>query len=292
MFKSFKNNINELLEKTGAITQDGASYFKGLLGQINLFSSPDALIFENQLSDETHYLLVPDRDTESGYSLFTKRVLPEGYSSDNDLPKRRIFQLPHEAAIESLEQLIQQELQSKKLSTLDSSSPIAERLDVIAQEIDDKSNQITNGLLIIGGVVAIANPLLGVGIAVKALIPSLGSKATSSGLDHISGILKNKSKASAQKEADKAAKKEVESLKSSTPEIKINPALELLHQSLHTNDPEHDPLIESLDLWSDLSESRHLLIASEAINTIYADRLKNNSSPYLHPNDIAWLESL
>ena len=95
MFKSVKHNLNELLQKTGAISDSGTAYFKGLIGNINLFSSSEALLIGDHLSDETHYLLVPDRDTPQNYSLFIKRVIPEGYSSENDLPKRRIFQLPN-----------------------------------------------------------------------------------------------------------------------------------------------------------------------------------------------------
>ena len=289
MFKSIQNNLNELLEKAGAITENGTSYFKGMLGQINLFTSSEALMIADQIVDETHYLLVPDRDTEIGYSLFTKRVLPEGFSADNDLPKHRIFQLPHQQSIESLELLLHKELQYKNLTRRDTTSSIAERLDAIAKEIDDKSNHITNGLLIIGGVVAIANPLLGVGIAVKALLPSLTSKVTTSGLDHLSKILKNKKKESAEKDANKEAKKDIEKL---APEIIINPALELQHLALHTVEPDHDPLTESLHLWDNLHETKQLFLATEAITTIYADRIKSNTSSYLHPNDIAWLKSL
>lgn len=289
MFKSTQNNLNEFLEKAGAITENSSSYFKGMIGQINLFSSSEALMIADQIVDETHYLLVPDRDTELGYSLFTKRVLPEGFSAENDLPKHRVFQLPNLQSIEILELLLHQELQNENLNKLDTSSPIAERLDTIAKEIDEKSNHITNGLLIIGGVVAITNPLLGVGIAVKALLPSLTSKVTTSGLDHLSKILKNKKKESAEKDASKEAKKDIKKL---APEIKINPTLELLHQALHTIEPDHDPLTENIQIWDNLQETKHIFIASEAISTIYAKRIKNNTSSYLHPNDIAWLKSL
>lgn len=289
MLNSLKTNLNDFLNKTGAITEDGASYFKGLLGDLNLFTSSEALVSDNQLYDETHYLLIPDRDTEAGFSLYTKRVLPEGYSGDNDLTNKRVFQLPNRESLEKLESLLKREISESKLSELDTQSTIADRLDIIAEEIDQKTNTITNGLLIIGGIVAIANPLLGVGIAAKALLPSLSSKLTSSGLDHFSGFLKKKKLESAEKNSQKLAEKEVKKL---APEITINPALSLLHSSLHTNDPDHDPLTESLELWDNLGQAKQILIATEAISIVYAERVKKKSSTYLHSNDIAWIESL
>ena len=289
MLNSIKNNLSEVLNKAGAVTEDGATYFKGLLGDLNLFSSSEALIADNQLYDETHYLLVPDRDTEAGFSLYTKRVLPEGYGSDNELSKKRVFQLPNDKSLEKLELLLQQQISERNLAGLDTQSSIADRLDVIAEEIDKQSNKITNGLLIIGGIVAVANPILGVGIAVKALLPSLTSKLTTGGLDHFSGFLKKNKQASAEKDANKLAKKEIKKL---APEVSINPALTLLYTSLHTSDPDHDPLTESVDLWNDLDQTKSILIASEAISVIYAQRTKKNQSPYLHKNDIAWIKSL
>ncbi|MGJ8655692.1 MAG: hypothetical protein ACSHX6_04505 [Akkermansiaceae bacterium] len=289
MLNSLKTNLTDFLNKVGAITEDGTSYFKGLLGDLNLFTSSEALITENQLYDETHYLLVPDRETEAGFSLYTKRVLPEGHSTQNNLTKKRIFQLPNNESLEKLEHLLKQQISQNKLKELDTHSTTAHRLDIIAEEIDQKTNTITNGLLVIGGIVAVANPLLGVGIAAKALLPSLSSKLTSSGLDHFSSFLKNRKQKSAEKEANKTAEQEVQQL---APEITINPALQLLQKSLHTSDPNHDPLTESLDLWDDLQQVKQILIAAEAITTIYAIRVKNNNPSYLHPNDIAWIKSL
>jgi len=292
MLHLIKSNLNELLEKTGAISENGLSYFKGLIGQVNLFASSEALVIENQLSDQTHYCLIPDRETELGYSLYIKRVLPEGVSTDNDLPKLRVFQLPHQQSLKSLEKLLHHEISSKQRAKIDTTSSIAERIDIIADEIDAKSNHITNGILLIGGVVAIANPLLGVGIAAKALLPSLSSKVTNSSLGHLSDVLKRKKQSSARKEASKQADQAIKKINQIPCEIKINPLLELLDQSLYTDDPNHDPLTESLHLWDDLSESRHTIIAAEAVSTIYANRLENNASKFLHPNDITWLKSL
>jgi hypothetical protein len=48
----------------------------------------------------------------------------------------------------------------------------------IADEIDYKSNLVSGGLLIIGGAIAITNPLLRMGGAANSLLPSLGAKLT------------------------------------------------------------------------------------------------------------------
>jgi len=280
MIKSTQENISDLLEKAGSITKGGTTFFRGLIGNLNLFSSSEALIIKNQLFDETHYLLVPDPETEENYSLFTKRVIPEGFSCENDLPKSKIFHLSNHSEVEKIEELLIQNISNEEIKKLDASSPLADRLENLANEIDKKSNHITNGLIVIGGAVAIANPLLGVGIAAKALLPSLTSSLTTNSLDHIAGLLKKKKQTAAQNAAKQKAEK---AYKKINPIIQVNLTLKLLSLSISSTDPQHDPLTESIELLNQ-EEAKNTLIAAEAITVIYA----KESKKIKHPTFISW----
>ncbi|MFT4511616.1 MAG: hypothetical protein ACI89X_000607 [Planctomycetota bacterium] len=59
-------------------------------------------------------------------------------------------------------------------AAVDDETPLADRLQMIANELDRHKRAITGGILLIGGAVAVANPLLGVGIAAKAITDTYG----------------------------------------------------------------------------------------------------------------------
>ena len=126
------------------------------------------------MADEHHYLWVPLPAAVKGYALSQHRGLPTGASLASDLPLRGIFHLPGAGAERRLEELI---LDGRLPVAVD--SDLTQRLHRIADEIDRQSGKATGGLRLIGGAVAIVNPLLGIGIAAKAIFPSQGgAKAT------------------------------------------------------------------------------------------------------------------
>jgi len=244
IFDPVLRTANDLSETARRITDDGIRLFRSSLGKLPLLSSVRAIeSSEIEGRDETHYFLVPFRLSESGYTLFTQRVLPEGTAPENILPKARVFHLPQESSIESLETLITDQLKENNLKNLGSSALIADRLDMVAEEIDSQSNLITGGLVVIGGVVAVVNPLMGVGIAAKAILPTLGSKLSKHGINHLSDWLRDKKQQSNEKTATADAIKEIKRLPA---EIEISSALALLEETVSTKDPSPKKLLSSL----------------------------------------------
>lgn len=259
---------------------EGITFFRSHLGAIPLLSSTTAEVGGDR--DETHYCLIPDPSEPNGYSLYRTRVLPDGVGPENDLPKARIFQIPAEGTGSHLTELLSKEIKEEHLKTADFDSPLANRLDAVANEIDRQSNLVSGGLLLIGGAIAIANPLLGVGIAAKSLLPGLGSKLSTHGIKHASDWLKSKNSKSLESDAEKMAQSKVRKLK---PEIRINPVTQLLEKSIHSKENDFDPSLESASLFKDISTVSDIRIGALAILAVYEktdeSKLSNNSKNWI-----------
>ena len=263
---------------------DGVEFFRGHLGKIQLLSASNVVVGAgDEDRDEQHYFLVPNRGEECGYCLYSMRVLPDGIGPENDLPKARVFQIPSEGAEGRLVELLLGELEAEALKKVDLASPLADRLEVVAEEIDRQSNLLSGGLILVGGVVAIANPLLGVGIAAKALIPGLGSKLSVHGMKHVSDWFRGRRESSVKEDAKKDARKAVSKVK---PELRVNAVLGLLERALSSEDC--DPGTESLHLLDDLSQVGDYRLGVEAVTTIY----QKEDLEQLRPEIRDWLKSL
>jgi len=288
--KKFWNPVVETaedLQKAAVrLIDGGVKFFQGHLGRIPLFSSSEVLIGQgNPDRDETHYFMVPNRSEESGYCLYTVRVLPEGVGPENDLPKAKIFQLPGDGTEDRLTELLLGELRDDAIERSDVDSPLADRLDLIATEIDKQCNLVSGGLLLVGGVVAVANPLLGAGIAAQALLPGIGSKLSVHGIRHASDWFRNRREKSVVDDAEKNASVEVKKLK---PEMRVNPILKVMETALSSSADSYDPWIESQSLYDDLNEIRDVRLGAQALVTVYS---RNNGSE-LDPGLRSWIDSL
>ncbi len=287
------HSTKELRSLVKRISDDGLEHFRGQLGNIPFFTSIKIIAsVDLKNRDETHYFLVPYRLNESSYALFTQRVLPDGVGPANSLPKARIFHLPDKAASAAIEKLATNQIKELKLKTASTSAPLADRLDLLAQEIDRHSDRITGGLVLIGGVIAIANPILGIGIAAKALLPTVTSKLSKHGINHVSDWLRDKKVKSLEKSATNEAEKEISKL---APEILNDPVLRLLEESLETSDTNHDPNIAFAAMMNTPSEATATIFTASAISHVYADCMADpatHSKAQLHPADLRWLKSL
>lgn len=283
----------DLTAASKRIIEDGVKFFRGSLGKIPLFSSVIARNSDEVIErDETHYYLVPYRLSECGYALYTERVLPHGTGPENDLVKARVFHLPAKGTLSVMEALLSAQLKDKHRQQINDDTPLANRLDLIAEEIDKQSNIVTGGLILIGGAVALANPLLGVGIAAKALLPTLGSKLSKHGINHVTDWLRDKKMKSSDIEAAAQAAKEIKRLK---PEISMNETLALLEESLATPDESHDPSIPFSDQLKTPEHALKAIQTSVAILCVYQDcldREQTYTEACLHHADVSWLKSL
>jgi hypothetical protein len=284
----------DVAELSSRLVEDGLGFLKASIGSIPIFAGTKVYIAEEGMgADETHYFLIPFRASPRGYAIGTQRVLPEGAGPENDLPKRRVFHLPKHTAIEILERFLAEDLALEHAGLANSNSDLADRLDAVANEIDKKSNYVTGGLLLIGGAVAIANPLIGVGIAAKALLPGVGAVLSREGLKKVGSFLRRKRAGDVGKEAEKRAEREVERLK---PEVHENELLSRLEEALSTSDPSFDPAMQDWPSPENSAAMRVQSITAEALLNCYREVLdageKAAHEAKLHAADRAWLRSL
>ncbi len=262
------------------------------LNQMRVCFSMSALESEDSERDETLYFLVPLARDEVDYVLYVKRVIPSGYSANNSLPKARIFHLPDASAQERMERLLIEQARASQLAQLDPNVDFADRLEALAQAIDEETLRVSGGLLLVGGAVALVNPVVGVSIAAQSLFPSLGSKASKAGASFISDKLRTWSRQRTHAQAEKAATKEVRQLK---PELFTNPVLGTLDRMLTNPDPDYDPFLEEASLDEEFPNRHSFAATLEAVGEVYAEVLKKQRPPSgssLRPVDLDWIRHL
>lgn|GEM_PF-6535788 len=209
--------------------REGVAFLRSSLGGLPFFAATSVDTSKaNPERDETHYFLIPDPGSDEGFSLAERRRLPEGVGSVNSLPKVRVFHVHDPAAVGVLEAQLLGRLVERP-EEAGAEGGFADRLEAIGEEIDRKTNWVTGGLVLIGGVVAIANPVLGLGIAAKGLLPELGAKLTKFGLgtaaDSIRSVGRSWRKGSARREAEA----EIKRMK---PELVVDPVLKFLDETV------------------------------------------------------------
>ena len=286
-------SAQDVLAVSRRLLDDGVGYLRTSVGSVPLFAGTKAYIADEGFgADETHYFLIPFRVVEESYAIATRRILPDGVGPANGLPKRRVFHLPAGVSESALKALLEKQIATREYSRANETSSIADRMDEIAAEIDSKSNFVTGGLLLIGGAVAVANPIVGAGIAAKALIPGVGGTLSKLGAKALADALRDRRATQAEKSAQQTAAKEVERLK---PVLHSNQLLSILERAVSTDDPDHDPA-ESNVVAETAADVRVVSITAEAILGVYSDLLESRPAKLHHANvhdlDRRWLVGL
>ncbi len=254
------------------VSASGIQFLQSNIEKIPLFSATHADVNAKIHRDETHYFLVPDRNAENDFALYTIRSLPPEVGPVNSLEKARIFHLHDPAGVTILESLIISNYKAETAADApESASDFADRLDELAQKIDSASTAATGGFIIVGSLVAIANPLLGAGIAAKALFPSIGNFAATTGIKYIGDKFRQSAISSNEKKAEKAAQKEARRLK---PEIFINPVIRDLQSLVFSEAPTPDQAVLSFDQWlAEFESLEGLRLTEQAILAVYEEQL-------------------
>ncbi|EWH09561.1 hypothetical protein DS2_12038 [Catenovulum agarivorans DS-2] len=242
--------------------------------------------------DEKHYFVVPYKLSEHGIALHTMRCLPDGVPEINDLPKRRVFHFVDEHSEHQLKHLLLAQVED---TVKNQHQGQVSSLEKLANDIDKLDNKLTYGLLLVGGLSALVNPLLGASIAAKALLPSASGLLNKNGLRPIGEKL---TQAQLKSQIDQA-KTNVQRDFAAGNTLKIyNPILQELNLALNTNEAEHDPLFD-FDLSAlaiseeDGGSWRKLTIT--ALAHLYADIIndpKKHQAAQLGPEDLRWLKVL
>ena len=262
--------IAEKASDTGAlarsITDSGLQSVSEMFGNIRIFSAVAATSTDQAEHDETHYILVPLLGTPRRYAVYTKRILPPDTGAVNSLPKARIFHVPDGAGRALLERELVEKMVIERLDPESGSSDFADALEKVADQIDSETEKISGGFLLIGGAVALLNPLLGLGIAVNGLLPAIGAKASKAGAEFVGNKLRDWNRSSSESKLRKSAHEEVRKLK---PTIYPNPILRSLDAIASNPQTDFDPTFDRRN-WIDQFESHHYYTATaEAIREVY-----------------------
>lgn len=272
----------------------GVGYVTELVGNLRLFGST-ATSSTDQKSDERHYFLVPDTRSEDGYSLVVTRCLPEGVPPINDLPKRRVLHLPHVEADAMLRSLLIRQAQAVELSKPTQAKSMGDRARELADYIDALDDRVFGGVLLIGGLVAIFNPVAGAAIAAKSLIPSLGMLASKYGLRVAEESL---NQADMKRKVKQAEKDVLSQFRDSHAEQQVNAILTITERALRTTEDEFDPMFELHTLLQSkiADEQRRMFrLASSAVLDVFDTAMRSTreaNKAGLGPEDLRYLELL
>lgn len=283
------------LDRADQALRNGLTFVRSTWNALPFFASVEAVAqVHGEARDETHYFLVPFRPDPAGFALYTTRRLPPGYSAVNDLPRLRVFHLPGPGAERAFEELILRQLAGEVARARPADEePLGVRLERLADEIDRHGRYVTGGFLVVGGVAAIFNPLLGVGIMAKALFPSLGAMISREGLKHVGQKLRFWEQRREEAATAQAARQEFE--RGGEVRSVVNPLLQTLDRALRTTEARFDPMLDydlesfALEGWDSWEA---LVLTARAVTAVYRETLADATAhgpACLGPEDVRWL---
>ncbi len=248
--------------------------------------------YKNEEYDEKHYFVIPYEMSDYKFALHTMRSLPCAVPEINALPKRRVIHFANEHAEIALKRYM---LESAKEIVHNNHKETPNTLESLANDIDKLDRKLTYGMLFVGGVTAIFNPLFGVGIAAKALLPGAAGIFTKYGLRPTGEKL---SRIQLEKSIRQAEKKVVKQFEDSDTLRVVNPILQELDFALRTNESEHDPLTDPSLIngsipeivhgrWRELTE----IAICHVYKDVYADSSRHEQAK-LGPEDLRWLQTM
>jgi hypothetical protein len=154
---------------------------------------------------------------------------------------------------------------------------------------------VFNGVLLIGGLVALVNPLAGAAVAMKALIPSVGLLLSKYGFKYVGDSASARELANRIRAAEQEVRRQFRD--SGTDSI-VNPLLLQLDGALETSEYEYEPILDfDADNISFGKRDRDRLfkLTCQAITNTYDDVVGNRPSwdrAQLGPEDIRFLNML
>lgn len=216
------DGVGDVVGGVGDVVGAGIGFVGSTIGGIKLFGSTEnASVYQHEKFDEKHYFLIPDLSSEYEYSLYIMRVLPDGVPPLNDLPKQRVLHLPDQSAMPTVHAILKADAR-ETAQQAGRENAISSKIDDVIDAIDMIDEKAFQGVLLVGGLVALVNPLAGAAVAAKAIVPSLGGWVSKYGLKLASDTVSNIDLSNRVKAAEKDVLKQFKG--SSTIEV-INPVL-------------------------------------------------------------------
>ncbi|MFK7820646.1 MAG: hypothetical protein AB8G99_18140 [Planctomycetaceae bacterium] len=271
----------------------GFGYAKEKIGGTWLFGSTEESNSFVEQFDEKHYFLVPYHLSECQYTLYSLRCLPKRVPPINDLPKRRLFHLPNENAKATVEHLLAMQARQQVETTQIKADAFGTKLVDLANEIDRIDSKMFNGVLLIGGLVVLANPVTAAVLTAQAMIPSVGLLLSRYGLKYVGESSNNRA---VQKEIAKAESNVLKEFRAASTKSLQNPMLAQLDRALSTDVFEYDPMLDTkFDELTETEANRYRDLTRKVIVNTYGDLIDDKRSwakADLGPEDIRWLKML
>lgn len=287
-----KHALVRVTEKLSSEFDTGVRVIREVVEGLPVLISSERSAQYAEQYDEKHYFVIPFTLTEPGFILHTMRCLPDGIPEINDLPKRRVFHLPGE----HFEALLREHLvESARALAGEHHGNRLSSLESLANDIDALDSKLTYGMLLVGGIAAIFNPLLGAGIAAKAMLPGIAGILNKYGLRPVGEKL---TKSQVAAELKKAEDQVLAQFSDSNTCKVVNPILQELELALRTTEQEHDPLIDpnlSNASIPSLDGERWRELTVRAMHHVYADVYRNKKlqkQACIGPEDVRWFDVL
>lgn len=283
-----KDATSSVYDRTVSTFDEATSLITSSIGSLPL----KALFLEKgdcSSYDEKHYFLVPYPESADGFTIFSLRWLPDGVPPLNDLPKRRVFHFPSEASEAQLREMIIENAKRHALEASgDSKSSFGDGLIGLANDIDRIEDTVTKGALLIGGLVALVNPVVGAGIAVKALLPGIGTTLGKYGLRNVGDKL---NQMSVNRQIKNAETEILEQFRDSSTIKYVNPILTMTAMTLQ--DHEFDALdwieIENQFVSDNVEKNRFFESATKAVCAVYIDEYSRSRKRSIIGTNKSWL---
>ncbi|WP_247749572.1 hypothetical protein [Pseudoalteromonas viridis] len=285
--------LSDMPEKVSADLLSGFQFVREKVNGLPVFMSVERTVTSSAIKyDEKHYFVVPFALSEYGFALHTLRNLPKGVPEVNKLPKRRVFHFPTVHAEAMLREYM---VNCAAQLAIERTSEDPNSLHSLADQIDALDRKLTYGMLLIGGIAALTNPLLGAGIAAKALLPGVAGIVSKFTLRPAAQTLAERKEGEAIRQAEENILREFSD--ASTVKV-INPILQQLDLALRTSENEHDPLLDfnfsTLEI-KELDGDKWQVLTEIAMYHIYKD-IYHDPTLYkqaqLGPEDIRWFHVL
>ncbi|NNC35886.1 MAG: hypothetical protein EX271_06960 [Acidimicrobiales bacterium] len=214
--------VGDVVGGVGGVLGAGIGFVGATIDGIKLFGSTEnSSTYQHEKFDEKHYFLIPDFTSEYEYSLYIMRCLPDGVPPLNDLPKQRVLHLPDQSAMPTVHAILKADAR-ESAEKRQQDNAVSSKIDEVVDAIDKIDEKAFQGVLLVGGLVALVNPIAGATVAVKAIVPSVGAYVSKLGLKLASETVSNIDLSNKVKAAEKQVLKQFKG--SSTIEV-INPVL-------------------------------------------------------------------
>jgi hypothetical protein len=291
IFEGISKGSEQAVKKLTSVVDKSVSNVTGMIGRLPLMASVESSEEAAQF-DEKHFFVIPYRLSEVGYTLHSMRVLPNGVNAINDLPKKRIFHFPNDASESLVKELLAVEVRAGFSSQENpGNSAFGDQLIGIANEIDRVDTKLTGGVLLVGGLVSLLNPVVGAGIAAQAVIPGLGGALSSYGLKNLGTHWNQKT---LEKEIKTAQQKMLAEFKDSETQYEISPILQELDLALDTTADQYIPNPKAIQDCIRINQ-RNTRLTCKAIYNVYLEIMsskKMRKKASIGLEDIEWLNQV